>query len=127
MAGITSLYVATVAVADSSVQLPEQFRPAAIWRLVVSMLRSPLASLEPTPQLLEAILSIGGPVMQQVYQRQWQKLWTCLKQEGLDQNKAGFNASSVGWCKASCVKLQLLLEDWLTSGVKGIPGSTVEE
>lgn len=127
MTGITSLYAAIIAVVESSIQLPDQYRPAALWRLIVSLLQPPLVGLEPTPQLLETIFSIVGPLMQSIYGRQWQKLWRCLKVEGLDSGRAGFNANNVSWCKASVIKLGLLLEDWQKAGIKPISGSSVEE
>lgn len=126
MAGLTSLYMSILSVAPLTAAVPVQFRPSAAWKLLIRLFQPPLVSLEPTPQLIEAILSVLGVRLSQLYGCQFNKLWCCLKVQGLDQNKAGFNPKSIGWVKATLAKLTLLLEEWQTKGISEAPGWKVD-
>jgi len=126
MTGILSLYLSIIYVAPLDPNVPPQFRPAAAWKLLIHLFTIPLVSLEPTPQLIEAVLSVCGSKLQSLYGAQWRKLWVCLREEGLVQGKAGFNPKETGWAKASVAKLGLLLDDWAAQGIKEAEGSRVD-
>lgn len=126
MAGLMSLYISILSVAPLSPAVPPQFRPSAAWKLLIALFQPPLVALEPTPQLIESICSVLGVRLQQLYGQQFTKLWMCLKTQGLDQGKAGFNPKDTGWAKASCAKLSLLLEEWQKKGIAEAPGSKVD-
>lgn len=126
MAGILALYAAIlqtspvdspqgvfgVPPAEALSRIPEHFQASAGWRWLVRTLEAPLVSLEPVPNLLETFLGVAGAGLSEVFGRQFIKLLVCLYRQGLVERKAGFADKS----RASQVKLQLLLEEWIAAG-----------
>jgi nucleoporin GLE1 len=126
MAGILALYAAILQTspaespqlpfglpADRALSLiPSHFQPNAAWRWLATSLSPPLIGLEPMANLLETFLSVAGAALAEVFGKAFIKLLLCLHREGLVERKAGFSEKS----RASQVKLELLIEDWLKAG-----------
>ena len=124
MAGIVSLYAAILQTtpfesppgplpnADALRLIPKHFRPAAGWTWLVRILKPPLVTLEPVPQLLDSFLNVCGPALFEIYGHQFVKLCATILDDGIVQNKAQFAPKS----RPSLVKLHLLFESWLQAG-----------
>ncbi|GAA99036.1 uncharacterized protein L969DRAFT_84222 [Mixia osmundae IAM 14324] len=123
-AGILTLWAAIVQTspmeqppgpARSTEQLalvPKELRPAAAWRWLVLVLKTPLVGLEPIPQMLHVVLEVAGKTLSEAYGRVFINFLGSLVQDGIKANRAGFNEKS----KATVTTLQLLLEDWQMAG-----------
>lgn len=131
MAGIVSLWAAIVqthpneppqrdAAAHEGAHhdIPVSLRPATGWRWIGSVLNGPLAALDPAPRLINAFMSIAGPVMASTYKKQLHKA-AKLVADNLDR----FSPKA----KPSVVRLQLQLEDFAKDGYQPIVGRFLDD